>query len=102
MDIRYTIENIILKILGLFSRKNHNYRYFRTKKRRIKRDEEKTNLDRYLDQIFSSKQKELFLKKLNNSSLTKTEREYFSRVVKKKVSALADTELHALSKKLLN
>ncbi len=54
-----------------------------------------------LSQVFSPKQKELFLKKLRNEKLTKTEKEYFSRVVKKRVLALANPELHRLSQKLL-
>ena len=58
-------------------------------------------LEYALSQVFSSKQKELFLKKLKREKLTKTEREYFSRAVKKKVLALANTELHRLSQKLL-
>jgi hypothetical protein len=58
-------------------------------------------LEYSLSQVFSPKQKELFLKKLKREKLTKTEKEYFSRVVKKKVSALANPELHRLSQKLL-
>lgn len=54
-----------------------------------------------LSQVFSPKQKELFFKKLRNEKLTKTEKEYFSRVVKKRVLALANPELHRLSQKLL-
>jgi len=54
-----------------------------------------------LSQVFSPKQKELFLKKLSNEKLTKTEKEYFSRVVKKRVLALANPELHRLAQKLL-
>ena len=54
-----------------------------------------------LSQVFSPKQKELFLKKLRNEKLTKTEKEYFSRVVKKRVLALANPELHSLAQKLL-
>ncbi len=52
-------------------------------------------------QLFSPKQKELFNKKLKGAPLTKTEKEYFSRVVRKKVSALANTELHQLAQKVL-
>ena len=59
------------------------------------------NLEYSLSQVFSPKQKELFLKKLKREKLTKTEKEYFSRVVKKKVSALANPELHRLAQKLL-
>lgn len=59
------------------------------------------SLEYSLSQVFSPKQKELFLKKLRGEKLTKTEKEYFSRVVKKKVLALANTELHRLSQRLL-
>ena len=59
------------------------------------------SLDYSLLQVFSSKQKELFLKKLKREKMTKTEREYFSRVVKKKVLALANLELHSLARRLL-
>jgi len=55
-----------------------------------------------LSQVFSPKQKELFLRKLRNEKLTKTEKEYFSRVVKKRVLALANPELHRLAQKLLH
>jgi len=58
-------------------------------------------LEYSLSQVFSPKQKELFLKKLRNEKFTKTEKEYFSRVVKKRVSALANSELYRLSQKLL-
>lgn len=62
---------------------------------------EEMGLEYALSQVFSPKQKELFLKKLKGEVLTKTEKEYFSRAVKKKVSALANTDLHRLSRKLL-
>lgn len=58
-------------------------------------------LEYALSQVFSPKQKELFLKKLKGEPLTKTEREYFSRVVRKKVQALANPDLQRLSQKLL-
>lgn len=62
---------------------------------------EEYSLEYSLSQVFSPKQKELFLKKLRREKLSKTEKEYFSRVVKKKVLALANPELHRLSRKLL-
>ncbi len=62
---------------------------------------EEHSLEYSLSQVFSPKQKELFLKKLRREKLSKTEKEYFSRVVKKKVLALANSELHRLSRKLL-
>lgn len=62
---------------------------------------EELGLEYALSQVFSPKQKDLFLKKLKGEKLTKTEKEYFSRVVKKRVLALANTELHRLARKLL-
>jgi hypothetical protein len=59
------------------------------------------SLEYALSQVFSPKQKELFYKKLKGEVLTKTEREYFSRTVKRKVLALANDELHVLARKLL-
>jgi hypothetical protein len=62
---------------------------------------EELGVEYALSQVFSPKQKELFLKKLKGEKLTKTEREYFSRVVKKKALALANTELHRLAQNML-
>ena len=62
---------------------------------------EDLGLEYAMAQVFSPKQKELFLKKLRGEVLSKTEKEYYSRVVKKKVSALANTDLHRLSRELL-
>ncbi len=71
------------------------------KDRRRKEKYEELSLEYALSQVFSPKQKELFKKKLEGLPLTKTEQEYYSRTVKKKVVALANAELHSLSKKLL-
>lgn len=59
------------------------------------------SLEYALSHVFSPKQKELFYKKLKREKLTKTESEYFSRAVKKKVLALANPELHRLAQRLL-
>lgn len=50
-----------------------------------------------LELLFSAKQTELIFKKLNHQHLTKTEREYYSRVVKKKLAAVAAPEIHELA-----
>ena len=71
------------------------------KSRRQKGKFEEFSLEYALSQVFSPKQKELFKKKLEGLPLTKTEQEYYSRTVKKKVVALANSELHSLSRKLL-
>jgi hypothetical protein len=62
---------------------------------------EELGVEYALSQVFSPKQKELFLKKLKGEKLTKTEKEYFSRSVRKKVLALANPELYRLARKLL-
>lgn len=55
----------------------------------------------HLSQFFAPKQRDLLQKKLRGEPLTKTEREYYSRVVKKKLLALADPDLHRLAQKAL-
>jgi len=62
---------------------------------------ERLSLEYAQSQIFSPKQKDLFLKKLKGEKLNKTESEYFSRVVKKKLIAIANNELHNLARKIL-
>ncbi|MFO7708327.1 MAG: hypothetical protein R6V84_09150 [Desulfobacterales bacterium] len=54
-------------------------------------------LDRHLNLLFSAKQKELVYKRLQGRHLTKTEREYYSRVVKKKLTAVADAQMQELA-----
>ncbi|MBU4496199.1 MAG: hypothetical protein ABIN18_06800 [Pseudomonadota bacterium] len=60
------------------------------------------DLEYALSQIFPKKQRELILKKLRGERMTKTEKEYFSRSVKKKLIALANSDLHNLAMKILN
>jgi hypothetical protein len=58
-------------------------------------------LDIYLDRLFSPKQKELVLKKRDGIALTKTEREYFSRIVRKKLQAIASEEMGEIARSLM-
>jgi hypothetical protein len=79
-------------------------RYFRQEQSKLSdllsmKDE--FGLEYSLSQVFSPKQKELFLKKLRREKMNKTEREYFSRAVKKKAAALANPQLHRLAQRLL-
>lgn len=62
---------------------------------------ERLDLEIAVSRIFTPRQKELFLKKLRRKKMTKTEKEYFSRVIKKKVQALANEDLHQLARKVL-
>ncbi|MFC2164724.1 hypothetical protein ACFLT2_07000 [Acidobacteriota bacterium] len=59
------------------------------------------DLEYSFSQLLSRKQRELFLKKLKGEKMTKTEREYYSRSVKGKVLALANSDLHKLATKLV-
>jgi hypothetical protein len=62
---------------------------------------EELGLEFALSQVFSPKQKELFWKRLKGDRLGKSEREYYSRTVRKKVMALANERLHCLAKSIL-
>ena len=59
------------------------------------------NLDAYLDRLFSPKQKELIFKKRDGIAFTKTEREYYSRTVRKKLEAIASEEVGQIAKNLM-
>lgn len=59
-------------------------------------------LRRKMRRIFTARQAEIALKKLDGGGLTKTEAEYYSRVIRKKAAALADEELHSLAKRLVS
>lgn len=59
------------------------------------------DLEYSLSKLFTPRQKELVLKKFKGEKLTKTEKEYYSRSIKKKLSAVANEDLHQLAMKLL-
>ena len=75
-----------------------------TSRARRKREKDKQRrsfqLNYSLSTLFSPKQKELVLKKLKGEPLNKTEREYFSRTVKKKLEALNNGEVRKVAKAL--
>lgn len=62
---------------------------------------EADRLRRKMRRIFTARQAEIAFKKLHGGALTKTEAEYYSRVIRKKAAALADEELHSLAKRLV-
>lgn len=62
---------------------------------------EEAALESALSQIFTARQKALIFKRLNREKMTKTETEYFSRVIKKKAQALANDDLHRLARQAL-
>jgi len=85
----------------LFEIFNNYFEKDAEKTKQLKEKYEDLSLEYALSQLFSPKQKELFKKKLKGELLNKTEREYYSRAVKKKVSALANPDLHRLAQKLM-
>ncbi|GAB7028029.1 hypothetical protein [Geotalea toluenoxydans] len=72
-----------------------------TTKSQIQRHED-FSLAYSLSQLFSPKQIDILNKKSKGLPLSKTEQEYYSRSIKKKVVALANSELHTLAKKILH
>ena len=64
-----------------------------TRKREKDRQRLSFQLNYYLSTLFAPKQKELVLKKYNGEPLNKTEQEYFSRKVKKKLEAMTNKEV---------
>jgi hypothetical protein len=55
----------------------------------------------YLERLFSPRQKDLIFQKLRGETFTKTEREYYSRVVRKKLEALSNSEVRQIAETLL-
>ena len=62
-----------------------------------KKQQRSFELNLHLSILFSAKQKEIILKKLHGKPLTKTEQEYYSRTVKRKLEAVADSELRKIA-----
>jgi len=50
-------------------------------------------LEYNLSKLFPLKQKELIKKKISGEQMTKTEREYYSRVIKRKITAIVDPDM---------
>jgi len=68
---------------------------------KIENNYEELSFEYAMSQIFTVRQKEIFLKRAHGKKMTKTEREYFYRVVKKKAIALANKDLHLLAQKVV-
>ena len=65
--------------------------------------EQKDALERelLLSEVFTPRQKELLAKKHAGTPLSKTEREYYYRVVKKRLKVLADSRLYQMARDLV-
>lgn len=64
-------------------------------------DQRSTMLDEALTVLFTDKQKDLMIKLLNREPLTKTDREYYSRVIKPRLKALRNPDLQTMAATLL-
>jgi len=71
-----------------------------TRKREKDRQRRSFQLNYYLSTLFAPKQKELVLKKYHGEPLNKTEQEYFSRNVKKKLEAMTNKDVMKVAKAL--
>ena len=89
--------NDLQETLEIYTKSQAKSAVTRAKKLPSKAD----SLDTYLDRLFSPKQKELVFKKRDGSAFTKTEREYYSRVVRKKLEAIASEKLVELARDLV-
>jgi hypothetical protein len=78
---------------NLAKRKSNKEKAFNRQKRAFQ-------LNLHLSALFSPKQKEIVLKKYNGEPLSKTEQEYYSRTIKKKIEALVNGQLREIAAKL--
>lgn len=97
------IDKVILDV----ERVKHTFLRYYLHGREEKHAENKSKLreefrqEFFLSLFFAPKQRDLLRKKLHGESLNKTEREYFSRVVKKKLMAIVDPDLQRMALKVL-
>jgi phosphopantetheine adenylyltransferase len=64
-------------------------------------EQKQLELELKMSEFFTPKQKELITKRKSGQPLSKTEREYFYRVVSKRLKALGDRDLHLYARSLL-
>ena len=56
------------------------------------------NFNNALDILFTFRQKEIIFRKIYGFRLSKTEKEYYSRIIKKKIRAVASTTLYRIAR----
>jgi hypothetical protein len=101
LDLGRGISLSIERLRNILKRYTSNLETQKSEKEKaVDRQRKSFQLNLHLSTLFSPKQKELVLKKYHGEPLTKTEQEYYSRVVKKKVEALANSELRRMATKL--
>lgn len=101
----YLNENISLsteRLRNTLKRYTSKFKKPRTyKKKAMDKQRRSFQLNLHLSTLFSPKQKEIVLKKYHGQPLTKTEQEYFSRKIKKKLEAISNSELKKMARKVL-
>jgi hypothetical protein len=93
------VKNTFKNYHNKLENENHDFRNLLDSKYLELKNE--FDLEFALAQVLSPKQRDLFLKRLKGEKMTKTEREYFYRVVKRKVAALANSELYRLAREMM-
>jgi len=78
-----------------------NYVLLGAKSEETKKKRQELELELLLSEFFTPRQKELLVKRQQGETFTKTEREYFSRVIRKRLRALASEELHQFVRSLM-
>ena len=101
LNANFEFENKVFNVSRLKALFDNYLQGEALKAQKVQAKHDEFSLEYALSQFFSPRQKELFKKKLAGEPFTKTEREYFSRTVKKKVLALANPELQRLARKVL-
>jgi hypothetical protein len=56
-----------------------------------------TQLNNVLSELFTERQKYIIYRRMYGLSLSKTEREYYYRVVKKRLKAIANPHIHTIA-----
>lgn len=79
-----------------------NYAVRTPENEEVQKKKHALTLELLLSELFTPRQKELLKKRLEGKPLTKTEKEYFYRVVKKRLKALANDELHRMARELVS
>ncbi len=77
-----------------------NYVVHRPKSDAAQKRKKMLEFELLLSEFFTPRQKELLAKRQTGRPFTKTEREYFYRVVRKRLKALAHEELHQFARSL--
>ena len=78
-----------------------NYVLLRTGAEESQEQKAALQLELLFSELFTSRQKELLAKRLAGQPFTKTEQEYYYRVVKKRLKALADERVYQMARKLV-